>query len=471
MPAPSSGTNVNRKVLADGQMKIRVAVIGAGISGLAAANGLLQDPSLRYDVQLYERDTIAYDLERGGYQLRIGLPGLNALKTVSNEDTWNGLQKMWGGDAAKAPALVNPDTFDMCLNLSSVKLYPQGRPIPRTGLRHVLLQRPLSEERIHFGHDFDRYKLGAENAGGVTIHFHNQDSVHADILIAADGSGSKINRQAGLNNKIKLKGFTLIQARGTITAKIRDNLPRSLLDCGSVLFLGGDNISGFASVYSHPELLGRERHQPQEEDDDHTLFWSVMLPASRGQAILKKCGDDKNMILQQLIDYARHGLKLGDSLPTIFSSASSNLRTGLLTSSFKPTTDWRAGKAENSGVVLIGDAIHPMTPGRGMGANQALNDAGNLVDSLLGARFQGSVPTDDERSSLVQGFDKEMCERAFDMVKKSEQMTALDLSNSWGRAKIMVVRAMLTFIGWIVSTIEAIGLKTPQRLDSENRKI
>lgn len=61
------------------QPKIIVGIVGAGISGLAVANGLLNDPGLRYDVQVYERDTIAFDSECGGYQIHIASNGLIAL--------------------------------------------------------------------------------------------------------------------------------------------------------------------------------------------------------------------------------------------------------------------------------------------------------------------------------------------------------------------------------------------------------
>ncbi|PNP76577.1 hypothetical protein FNYG_09996 [Fusarium nygamai] len=40
--------------------KIRVAIIGAGLAGLAVATGFLKDPDERFDVQIFERDTIAF---------------------------------------------------------------------------------------------------------------------------------------------------------------------------------------------------------------------------------------------------------------------------------------------------------------------------------------------------------------------------------------------------------------------------
>lgn len=468
MPSPVSSAMSRTKAAsaAGSETKINVAIIGAGISGLAVANGLLNDPAQRFDVQLYEQDTIAYDLERGGYQLRIALTGLNALKSVSNEQTWSELQKMWGGDDATAPAMVNPDDFGICLDLARVKVYPKSRPIPRTGLRHALLQRPLAEGRTHFSHVFERYELAAHDAGGVTLHFEGRKPAHADLVIAADGSRSRVNEQVGLRNKVKLKGWALVQARGPITAQQCSTLPQSLRDSGSVVYLGGPALAGFASVYNHREVLGPEVQETEDQQPDHTLFWSVMIPASKGQPMLD--GDnDPDRILPLLIDYVRNDLKMGDALPHIYDMARDNLRTGLATSSFKPTSDWRGSKPENSRIILIGDAIHPMTPGRGMGANQALCDAGNLVKVLLDSELKDSAPRDEELSRIVRGFDREMYSRAFVMVEKSQQMTDLDLSSAWTRAMVTVAEGVLTVIGWVVSGLELVGLKSPKVFDFE----
>jgi 2-polyprenyl-6-methoxyphenol hydroxylase-like FAD-dependent oxidoreductase len=445
---------------------MKIAIVGAGLSGLALANGLLQDRLQRFDVQLYERDTIAYDLERGGYQIRIGVTGLNALKTVSNEQTWKTLQRLWGGEVSKAPALVDPEKFWIYLNLAKLKVYPQSRPVPRTGLRHALLEQPHSQERIHFGHEFDHYELLAGKDSGVNVYFKNGVVVHADLLIAADGSGSRINQQAGIKNKVKLRGHTLIQARGTITDDVRARLPKSLLDCGSVLYLGGESITGFASVYNHEELLEPKTDVCQQEDR-HTLFWSVHIPATKGQAILEKGKDDKQLILELLTDYVRNDLGLGDNLASVYASAPGNLRSGLVTSSFRPTFDWRAGCGANSRIILIGDALHPMTPGRGQGANQALTDAAQLSETLRSATFYDRVPNDRELSSLIQPFEREMYDRAFSMVKKSEDLTSLDLRSTSGKAKLLVAKCVLAGVGWIISTLEWLTLKKPEVLDFE----
>lgn len=88
-----------------------------------------------------------------------------------------------------------------------------------------------------------------------------------------------------------------------------------------------------------------------------------------------------------------------------------NIRTSV------PLEPW-----ETTNVTLIGDAIHTMTPGRGVGANTALRDAVNLCRQLVEVR--------DGRSELipaVREYEAKMIDYGFDAVLKSRaQMTSDD---------------------------------------------
>ena len=439
--------------------QIRVAVIGAGLSGLAVANGLLKDPAGRFDVQVYERDTIAFDSERGGYQIRISGNGLAALKTVSDFELWTLISEAWAGDEAAAPAIVDADTFNIRLRLANLKLYPKSRAIPRESLRRSLLQPLLVQERVHFGHRLTRFDLIPDESSGVQLHFKGKPSQHADILIASDGSGSQVNQQIGLNNKVKLQDLTLIQSRATISESLRDKLPSSLIESGSVMFLGGNEATGFASIYDPKMGI------VTGGTGSFTLFWSLLMPRARGEQILAQAGNDPQKIPPYLVEHIRNNLGYGDALPLVIESATEYLRTGLVTSSVKPETDWREGIDKNSRVILLGDAVHPMTPGRGMGANQALTDAGNLVTLFNKAVFAQGPPSDGELAALVSTFDAEMYTRAFKMVKASEDMTSLDLTKTRGKVLIAFVGIAMTVAGWITSALEFVGLKTEEKPD------
>jgi 2-polyprenyl-6-methoxyphenol hydroxylase-like FAD-dependent oxidoreductase len=116
-----------------------------------------------------------------------------------------------------------------------------------------------------------------------------------------------------------------------------------------------------------------------------------------------------------------------------------------------------------SNVTLIGDAIHTMTPGRGVGANTALRDA-----VLLCARI---IDVADSRLGLIEAvgrYEAKMISYGFDAVLKSrEQMTdegtihkpvtgrivlalmrtALRLTNHLGPLKKRMARSMLEYRG------------------------
>jgi 2-polyprenyl-6-methoxyphenol hydroxylase-like FAD-dependent oxidoreductase len=451
MSSPNSSINSNEPAK---HRQIKVAIIGAGLSGLAVANGLLKDPANRFDVQVYERDTIAFDSERGGYQVRISSNGLGALRSIADQELWSSLQEVWEGDDAKAPALVDPSTFNIKLRLADLKLYPKSHPVSRQLLRHALLRPLLVAQRVHLSHKFENFTL--EPDAGVRLNFTDRkESASADILIAADGSGSAVNRQVGLNNKIKLKEWVLIQSRGPIDRATRDQLPRSLLESGSLLTLGGKDMSGYASVYAH----GKDGR-----DDEYTLFWSAVVPAARGERLLAEAENDPKRVVPLFAEYLERELGYGKDLPFIVRNATELPRTGLVSSSVMPKGDWRGGDMKNARVVLLGDAVHPMTPGRGMGANQALTDAGNLVELLTAARFEGDVLTDNELDDLVREFDAEMYPRAFKMVKASEDMMGMDLTRTSGRLLMTGVWAVMTVLGWGVSVLEVVGLMKPDLL-------
>ncbi|MDQ6658256.1 MAG: FAD-dependent monooxygenase [Actinomycetota bacterium] len=82
-----------------------------------------------------------------------------------------------------------------------------------------------------------------------------------------------------------------------------------------------------------------------------------------------------------------------------------------------PVPAWPA-----STVTLLGDAIHTMTPGRGVGANTALRDAVGVARALLDVRDGRATMVD-----AVAGYEDRMRGYAWDAVRKSlRQMRGTD---------------------------------------------
>jgi len=77
--------------------------------------------------------------------------------------------------------------------------------------------------------------------------------------------------------------------------------------------------------------------------------------------------------------------------------------------SAEPVVPWKTGA-----VTLLGDALHNMTPFRGMGANMALRDAAALREALVGIAHGRK-----DRTGALAAYEREMIELGFAAVNSS----------------------------------------------------
>src|SRR5262249_54615358 len=98
-----------------------------------------------------------------------------------------------------------------------------------------------------------------------------------------------------------------------------------------------------------------------------------------------------------------------EELRTLVQLADAGTINTLVIRTSEPVAPWEAGR-----VTLLGDAIHAMTPYRGIGANVALNDAMRLTDALVAAR-DGEQPLLD----AIEAYESEMRRYGFAAVKGS----------------------------------------------------
>ncbi|MFG1961801.1 FAD-dependent oxidoreductase [Nonomuraea sp. NPDC049028] len=93
-----------------------------------------------------------------------------------------------------------------------------------------------------------------------------------------------------------------------------------------------------------------------------------------------------------------------------------------------------------SAIILLGDAIHAMTPARGTGANTALRDAA-LLTRLLPAAARGEQPV----LEVIGEYEAQMTEYGFAAVRASlaelKRQTSMD-----SRAGLAVTRTALCLL-------------------------
>jgi 2-polyprenyl-6-methoxyphenol hydroxylase-like FAD-dependent oxidoreductase len=423
---------------------LKVIIIGGGLAGACLANGLINKSDGQIDVAVFERDEAGS--ERGGYQIRLGAHALIGFKACLTQEQYANLLPCFGksgGVVSSAPCIFSPSDLKVLIDLSKAPVYEKSAPIARTRLRNFL-QKPLQErDAIQFGKKYVRYEvLEGKAAGQNNIRVHFSDNTHrdCDVLISAEGSGSRINKQIGLNNIItEVKpGHGGYLGKCHLPWSVLQTLPRQLLEKGTI-YTGNSKAMVFAAVYL-PESMSTKRTpnsdgtdplKPQNYDEDEaSLFLGMAWTTGPEAAELPQVEDKKVLMKKKLTEAGFH--------PDFYKLVDAVDNEAIM------TTPWRYAKNEtpidwrrqllsqhenkpdpsiaNARVWLIGDSIHPMLPSRGMGANNAIHDTADALGPLLELAklksLHGNV-TDDQVGAQLAVYEKAMMPRAFEWVRKS----------------------------------------------------
>lgn len=388
----------------------KVLIIGAGTGGLCLAHGLKR---AGIDVEVYERDRTRRD-GLYGYRVGIDADGSRALHACLPAELY---------DTFVATRARDPRYFTMLTEkmgeFLSLRIPEQTDPveseksISRMTLRQVLLTG--LDDVVHFDKTFSRYEQRPD--GKVTAFFEDGTSATGDLLVAADGSGSRVRRQYLPAAQLKDTGIVAVAAKLPITAESRALISPRVFNGISMVFAPKGytciihvmefkwDRNGLKSGIggNDAELIGKWPGLLYDNTTDY-INWgfaasSRWLPDN---VMELEAPDLVRQVLQTTPNWhpnLRRLFELTD-LSTCFPV---NIRTSV------PVPAWQA-----SNVTLLGDAIHTMTPGRGVGANTALRDAALLCRNLMAYR--------DGRMGFTEAigdYETRMREYGYDAVEKS----------------------------------------------------
>jgi hypothetical protein len=420
---------------------LKVIIIGGGLAGACLANGLINNANGQVDVSVFERDEEGSD--KGGYQIRLGAHALIGFKACLTENQYADLLLCFGksgGVVSSAPCIFSPSDLKVLIDLSKAPIYEKSAPIARLRLQNFL-QAPLRELNvIEYGKKFVRYEV-LQNRN-IRVHFQDNSHQDCDVLLSAEGSSSRMNKQTGLENILtKVRpGHGGLLGKCHLPWPVLQSLPRQLLEKGTI-YTGNSKAMVFAAIYL-PESLSSDKQttDSQETDDDlkpknydeeeASLFLGVSWTTGPSSSEIPDIKDKKTLMRQKLAEAGFH---------PDFSSLVDAVDNGALM-----TTLWRYAKSDtpvnwrqlllakdenksnpeiaNPRVWLIGDSIHPMLPSRGMGANNAIHDTADALQPLLAlAKLKSShgVVKEDQVSTQLAVYEKAMIPRAFAWVRKS----------------------------------------------------
>lgn len=379
--------------IADNKNYPHVAIIGAGIGGVALAIACLHRG---IPFTLFERDNGFDDRSQGyGLTLQQASKAMKSLGILSLKDgivstkhvvhttdgkvvgEW-GMRKWLPSDIKTSPKKTNIH-------------------IARQSLRLALLEQLGGQDKVQWGHQFIAFK--ANKNDGVDLSFQvNGESkkVNVDLIVGADGIRSSVRKLLIGEEITPLRYLNCIVILGICPLSAVENINSPLLDSATVF----QTANGNERIYMMPY-------------DSNSVMWQLSFPMSEIDA--------KELSLKGpkfLKEEACRRTQWHNPIPQILAATLEAQVYGYPVYDRKLLTSEVLSKEKN--VTLIGDAAHPMSPFKGQGANQALLDALSLAREITKKckpasnwRYIGI------RESVLTDFESEMLARSATKVKDS----------------------------------------------------
>jgi len=318
---------------------LRVAVVGGGIGGVAAANALLQRGM---DVRLYEQ---APALTEVGAGVAIQPNGARMLRRLGLGDELARFGARWVDpqfrrpDGSYAAAMWPPELA------SKIEFYGMHR----ADLLAMFVNR-VPAEIVNTGHrcvDFE------QDDGEAVLTFANGARAAADVVIGADGIHSTLQQFVVAPSAPLFSGS--VAHRGIVPAASVSWPPgamRNWLGAGKhflVFPVRANALINYVGFVTTDEQTKESWSAPGDPADLARAFagWDPMVEA-------------------------------------IIAQVKTTFRWGLYDR--QPLATWTRGR-----LTLLGDAAHPMLPHAGQGANQAIEDAVALA-AVLSRADRASAP-------------------------------------------------------------------------------
>ncbi|EIK96215.1 FAD-binding monooxygenase [Pseudomonas sp. M47T1] len=309
-----------------------IVIIGAGIGGLSAGIALQQSG---HRVRLFDR---VPQLTPAGAAISIWPNGVNVL------------EKLGLGEAIKAASgdmlamSYNTAQGELLTRFSLQPLYQAVEqcacPIARTALQGILLEA-CGPEHVTLGVTCEAVQALAD---GVRVTFSDGQQIDADLVIAADGTHSRLRNHV-VGQEVQRQYCGYVNWNGRIDAA-QDLAP-------------ANEWTQFVGDHKRVSLM------PMGNDQLY-FFFDVPLPGNSAN-VREGYRDELGV---HFADWAEPVRKLIERLDTAVVSR-------VEIHDMAPIGSFVKGR-----VVLLGDAAHPMAPDLGQGGCQAMEDAWVLARCL-----------------------------------------------------------------------------------------
>jgi salicylate hydroxylase len=388
--------------IADSENYPHLAIIGAGIAGVALAVACLHRG---IPFTLYERDS-SFDARAQGYGLTLqqASKAIKELGLFSLKDGINSTRHVVLTTEGKEITEWGRRTH------ANIKKSPRRRNvhIPRQALRLALLEQLGDHAAVQWGYRLVCFKQCEDK--GVELSFQvnrEMKNAKADLVVGADGIRSVVRSLLISEDITPLRYLGYVVILGICSLEALKGVKSSLLDSATVF----QTVNGYERIYMMPYALD-------------SVMWQLSFPMREEEAkALSAQG------AQALKEEACRRAQWHKPIPQILSATLPAQISGYPVYDrelLKPELLEKAGP-----FTLIGDAAHPMSPFKGQGANQALLDALALARNISIACTPLSKWVETGvREIVLTEFEEEMLARSASKVKDSAEAVELLHSKS-----------------------------------------
>jgi 2-polyprenyl-6-methoxyphenol hydroxylase-like FAD-dependent oxidoreductase len=322
----------------------KVAIIGAGLSGLALALALHQQG---IETITYEQQSAPLDI---GGAIMLSPNSLRALDKL-------GVYERMVPRSYKFQDLNFLSQDDKLVDVfqfgNEAKYGYSGIRVYRFELINILLDLVREADlKVEYGRKFD--KIVSETEDAVTWRFTDGSEESASIIVGADGIHSRVRSYLHPDLAPKFTNMIGVTAAvPTTQLKVENNkyhLPVTFMHDKRGAFVIAPQLVDGSEV-----LIGKQK---------------IFVGEDPGRDAWKAMNSDKSWC----VDFLREG---AEDFPAIVSNATSEIspdKVNLWPFYLLPKLDTWASNDKHGRVVILGDAAHAIPPTAGQGVNQAFED-------------------------------------------------------------------------------------------------